>query len=74
MALLKNMSPVEKAKFRKIAEDPCHWAKAFLRTFNPTTKKIEPWTARWYQVEMLRDKSTRKVYRCGRRIGKVLPI
>lgn len=48
-------------------------SSSFLRTFNPKTKKIEPWTARWYQVEMLRDKHTRKVYRCGRRIGKCLP-
>lgn len=70
MATLQKMSPVEQEKLKKIAEDPVYWANAFLRTFNPETKKIEPWKARWYQVEMLRDKSTRKVYRCGRRIGK----
>ena len=51
-------------------DDPLNELKAFLRTFDPKTKKIVPWTARWYQVEMLRDKHTRKVYRCGRRIGK----
>ena len=33
-------------------------------------KKDTPWTARWYQVQMLRDKSLKKVYRCGRRTGK----
>ena len=70
MAILKQMSPVERKKFLEIAEDPVKWAQAFLRTFNPQTKKIEPWTARWYQVEMLRDKNVKKVYRCGRRIGK----
>lgn len=70
MAILKNLSPVERKKFLEIAKDPVKWAQAYLRTFNPTTKKIEPWTARWYQVEMLRDKSVKKVYRCGRRIGK----
>lgn len=69
MALAK----AEAKKLKEIMEDPIKWAQAFLRAYNPKTKKIEPWTARWYQVEMLRDKSTRKVYRCGRRIGKCLP-
>lgn len=74
MALLKNMSAIEKKQLMEIMDDPIKWAQAFLRTFNPATKKIEPWVARWYQVEMLKDKSTRKVYRCGRRIGRVLPM
>ena len=69
MALAK----AQAAKLNEIMNDPIKWAQAFLRTFNPKTKKIEPWTARWYQVEMLRDTHTRKVYRCGRRIGKCLP-
>ena len=64
------ISRAEVKKLQEIMNDPIKWAQAFLRTFNPKTKKIEPWTARWYQVEMLRDKHTRKVYRCGRRIGK----
>lgn len=67
------ISRAEVKKLQEIMNDPIKWAQAFLRTFNPKTKKIEPWTARWYQVEMLRDKHTRKVYRCGRRIGKCLP-
>ncbi len=67
------ISRAEAKKLQEIMNDPIKWAQAFLRTFNPKTKKIEPWTARWYQVEMLRDKHTRKVYRCGRRIGKCLP-
>lgn len=58
------------AKLSEIMGDPIKWAQAFLRAYNSKTKKIEPWLARWYQVEMLRDKHTRKVYRCGRRIGK----
>ena len=66
MALAK----AEAAKLKEIFDDPIKWAQAFLRTFDPKLKKIVPWTARWYQVEMLRDKHTRKVYRCGRRIGK----
>lgn len=70
MALLKNMSAIEKKKLMEIMDDPIKWAQAFLRAFSPQTKKIEPWVARWYQVEMMRDKSVRKVYRCGRRIGK----
>lgn len=66
MALAK----AEAVKLKEIFDDPIKWAQAFLRTFDPQTKKIVPWTARWYQVEMLRDTSVRKVYRCGRRIGK----
>ena len=40
------------------------------RTYDNALKKYTPWTARWYQAEMLRDKSRKKVYRCGRRTGK----
>ena len=72
MALLKN--DIEKQKLAEVMGDPIKWAQAFLRSFNPATKKIEPWIGRWYQVAMLRDKSVRKVYRCGRRIGRLLPI
>lgn len=67
------LARAEAHKLKEILEDPIKWSQAFLRTFDPKTKKIVPWTARWYQVEMLRDKHTRKVYRCGRRIGKCLP-
>lgn len=73
MASLNNMSPIEIKKLQDIMKDPVTWAQACLRSFNNTTKKVEPWTARWYQVEMMRDKSVKKVYRCGRRIGKCLP-
>lgn len=42
MALAK----AQAAKLTEIMNDPIKWAQAFLRTFNPKTKKIEPWTAR----------------------------
>ena len=45
--------------------DPVIWAKKHLFLPDGT-----PWTARWYQEIMLRCSSTRKVARCGRRIGK----
>ena len=51
-------------------QDPVLWAKAFLVSNNAATKKYGPWEARDYQKEMMRDKSLRKVYRCGRRTGK----
>ena len=63
-------SPIEKAKLAKIHRDPVLWARAYLRINNPDTKKIEPWVARDYQEEMLRDDSPRIVFRLGRRCGK----
>ncbi len=39
MALAKNMSALERRKLQEIAEDPVKWAQAFLRSFNPQTKK-----------------------------------
>lgn len=69
---INKMSPVERAKFLEIVKDPVLWAKAFVSIFNPLSKKVEPWTARWYQVEMLRDQSLKKVARCGRRTGMVI--
>lgn len=63
-------SPVVREKLKKIAEDPVLWAKAFVVTYDSAKKKDTPWTARWYQAEMLRDMSLKKVYLCGRRTGK----
>lgn len=51
----------QELEYAKILSDPVLFAKHF---FN--------WEARWYQVEMLRSKSLRKVARAGRRIGKCL--
>ena len=59
------MNAVERQRLREIISDPIMWAQAFLRTFDPKEKKIVPWVARWYQVEMMRDRHTKKVYRCG---------
>lgn len=64
------MTKIERERFRKIVKDPVLWAKAFIKTFDPTKKKVTPWTARWYQAEMLRDQSLKKVARCGRRTGR----
>jgi len=71
---IKKMSPIERKKLKEIVEDPVLWAKVFVRTFDPKQKKVVPWTARWYQVEMLRDKSLKKVARCGRRTGKLFAL
>jgi len=57
-----------------ILKNPVLWAKACLKTVDNATKQVVPWTARWYQKEMLLDKSVKKVARCGRRTGGVLPI
>lgn len=67
---ISKLSATEIQKLQEINSNADLWAQIFVRTFNPIEKKIVPWTARWYQVEMLRDKATKKVYRCGRRTGK----
>ena len=72
----KYMTEIDKvklAKFKAICENPVLWAKAFLRTVDNATKKVGPWTARWYQAEMLLDNSDKKVARCGRRCRCRLP-
>lgn len=67
MYKLATLSKAEKIRLKQINEDPVLWAQAFLRTYDAKLGKETRWTARWYQVEMLRDKSTKRVYRCGRR-------
>lgn len=67
---MADFTPSQKAKLKEILDDPVKWAQAFLITWNGDKKCYSPWTARWYQAEMLRDKSKKKVYRCGRRTGK----
>lgn len=68
---MATLSPIQKRNLQKILQDPVLWAQSFLIIYNPKTKREEPWHARWYQAEMLRDKSIKKVYRCGRRTGKL---
>ena len=63
-------SAVERDRIRRLKEDPVYWARVFLISNNAAIHKYGPWIARDYQEEMLRDKSVRKVYRCGRRTGK----
>ena len=65
-----SITPSQKKKLQEIVNDPVKWAQAFLTTWNGDKKCNTPWTARWYQAEMLRDNSLKKVYRCGRRTGK----
>lgn len=60
----------DQIKLARIMKDPVAWAQAFLRTYDSSTGKVGPWKARWYQVEMMSDKSKKRVYRCGRRTGK----
>lgn len=62
-----------KKRLQQIMNDPVLWAKTFLVAFDRKAKKEAPWHARWYQAEMLRDQSRKKVYLNGRRTGKCLP-
>ena len=56
------MTPAELKKFKEIVADPVKWTQIFLTTFDGALKREVPWTARWYQAEMLRDNSLKKVY------------
>lgn len=60
---------INREKIDRMMKDPVLWAKAYVITYDNALKKYVPWTARWYQAEMLRDNSRKKVYRCGRRTG-----
>lgn len=64
------ITAVEAKKLNEIMKDPVKWAQIFVTTFDNMNKTYGPWKARWYQVEMLRDESVKKVARCGRRTGK----
>lgn len=65
----EELSKVEREMIQRIRSNPVLWAKAYLVTYDAVKKAYTPWTARWYQAEMLQDTSLRKVYRCGRRTG-----
>lgn len=65
------LSQIDQEKLQRIKEDPVLWAKAHLITYDNALKRYVPWTARWYQAEMLRDKTRKKVYLCGRRTGVI---
>lgn len=72
MASNSTVDALKAKKAAAICANPVLWAKACLRTVDNATKKVGPWTARWYQAEMLLDKSDKKVARCGRRTGESL--
>lgn len=67
---IDKMTLVEREHLIEIMKNPVKWAKVFIKIFDPVQKKVVPWTARWYQTEMLLDKSIKKVARCGRRTGR----
>ena len=64
------VTKVQKELIERINSDPVLWAKAHVITYDNVLKRYVPWTARWYQAEMLMDKSLKKVARCGRRTGE----
>lgn len=61
---------VDAQKVKAVLDDPVKWAQIFVRIYDSKKRDYTPWCARWYQAEMLQDKSIKKVYRCGRRTGK----
>lgn len=69
-AKLAKKATLDYTKAKEILDDPVKWAQIFVNIFDNATKQKQPWVARWYQAEMMRDESDKKVYRCGRRTGK----
>ena len=69
-----NLSAIEKKTLQKIMNDPVLWARSFVVNYDKETKKNIPWTPRWYQKNMLQDKSLKRVARCGRRTGKEIAV
>ena len=55
----------------EIQRDPVLWAETFLRNPDQPNK---PLLMRWYQKDMLRSTVKKKVYRCGRRVGKSIVL
>ena len=74
MANNVQLSKQDAERLKAILSDHVMWAQVFVVTYDSALKKYTPWTARWYQAEMLRDNSLKKVARCGRRTGRVLPL
>lgn len=66
--LLKTNAEMRKVK--EVLDDPVKWSYMFVKSYDAKTREISPWKARWYQAQMMRDTSFKKVYRCGRRTGK----
>jgi len=68
--LLDGFSEEEKL-FLKFASDPVEWAQSLL---NDPMYPGQPLGLRWYQQEMLACQARKKVYRCGRQIGKTVAL
>lgn len=65
--LVKKKWTPEEITQLEVQLDPVLWAETFLRNPDDPSKPLK---LRWYQKKMLRCSSRKKVYRCGRRIGK----
>lgn len=65
-----NLTPSQITKMKEIIRDPVLWSQKFIVTYDSVKKCETPWIARWYQAEVLRDKSKKRVLRQGRRTGK----
>jgi replicative DNA helicase len=61
----------EEINHLEVIRDPALWAETYLR--NPQNPR-KPLKLRWYQKEMLRCQSMKKVYRLGRRSGKSISL
>lgn len=61
----KAFVPEEEQDEMRALWDPVTWAEMYCKLPNG-----EPWVARWYQAEILRCTSRRRVTRLGRRSGK----
>ena len=61
---------IEAQKVKEVLDDPVKWSQIFIKTYDTKKRDYGPWCARKYQSQMLRVKSYKKVYRCGRRTGK----
>lgn len=59
-----------KDDLKAIYDDVIKWAYCFIRIRDRQTGELIPWVARNYQASAMRDDSTRKVLRWGRRCGK----
>jgi replicative DNA helicase len=69
--LLKEGLTPDEIKHLEIQLDPVIWAETFLRDPERPSKPLK---VRFYQKEMLRCEARKKVYRCGRRIGKSIVL
>ena len=65
--LLRKNFTKEEIEHLELQMDPVVWAESFLKDPENPGKPLK---CRFFQAEMLRCKTPKKVYRCGRRVGK----